>query len=327
VKTRSAAWFNGSIAALAALAVAAAPVHAQTYPDRSVRLIIPFAAGGAMDAVARILSQKLSENLGQQFIVDARPGAAGAIGAQAVAKAAPDGYTLLLGSNSTHAVLPALSSKLQYDMKEFAMIGMVGRAPNMLIASPKLEASSVAELIKLGHDRPGQLNFASSGTGAITHLISVMFNLQAGIKAVHVPYKTGVQSVPDLIDGQVQYLFDSIIWSLPMIRSGQLKGLGIATLQRSPLAPDIPTVSESGLPGFEGITWMAMFAPAGTPPDIITKLSREIVTALQSPDVIGRLAGIGVEASPGSPAELGELVARDIAKWKDVSQQTGLKLD
>lgn len=314
--------------AVGAFAATTSATWAQDYPNRPIRLIIPFAAGGATDSVSRVLAQKMSDSLGQQVIVEARPGAAGAIGAQAVAKAQPDGYTLLIGSNSTHAVLPALSTKLQYDaVKEFAMISTVGRAPNVLIASPKLPANSVAELIKLGKEKPGELNFASSGPGAITHLISELFNLEAGIKAIHVPYRTGVQSVPDLIDGKVQYLFDSIIWSLPMIRAGQLKGLGIATLKRSPLAPDMPTVAESGLPGFEGITWFALFAPAGTPPEVVARLNREANAALKSPDVVERLLTLGVEAGPSSPDELSALVKRDIEKWRAVSAQTGLKLD
>jgi tripartite-type tricarboxylate transporter receptor subunit TctC len=315
------------VAALAAL-TSGLPASAQDYPNRPIRLIVPFAAGGAMDSVARVLAQKLGESMGQQVIVEARPGAAGAIGAHSVAKSPADGYTFLLGSNSTHAVLPALSTKLQYDaVKDFMPVGQVGRAPNVLIASPKLPANSVTELIKYAKEKPGELNFASSGVGAITHLISELFNLEAGIKVVHVPYKTGVQSVPDLIDGKVQYLFDSIIWSLPMIRSGQLKGLAIATTQRSPLAPDMPTVAESGLPGFEGITWFGMFAPAGTPADIVARFNREMTAALRAPDVTARLATLGVEATPTPPEQLAALMETDIAKWRGVGERTGLKLD
>ena len=245
---------------LAAAASVATPSHAQTWPARTITLVVPFAAGGGTDAIGRVVAEKLAARLGQPVVVENKAGAASAIGTAYVGKAAPDGYTLLMTTNSAMVILPLTQAagSLNYDRADFSMIGLTGILPNLLIVSPKIPANSVSELIAYAKARPGQLSFASSGNGTITHLIGELFKARTGIDVVHVPYRTGVQSAPDVMEGRVQYIFDNIIWSLPMIRAGQLKGLAITTSQRSTLAPDIPTVAESGVPGFEGITWLGL---------------------------------------------------------------------
>ncbi|MBW8903264.1 MAG: tripartite tricarboxylate transporter substrate binding protein, partial [Bradyrhizobium sp.] len=254
-------------------ALAASPATAQTWPNRTITLVVPFAAGGGTDAIGRVVAEKLAARLGQPVVVENKAGAASAIGTAYVAKAPADGYTLLMTTNSAMVILPLTQAagSLNYDRTDFAMIGLTGILPNLLIVSPKLPVKTVSELVAYAKDRPGQLSFASSGNGTITHLIGELFKARTGIDVVHVPYRTGVQSAPDVMEGRVQYIFDNIIWSLPMIRAGQLKGLAITTSQRSTLAPDIPTVAESGVPGFEGITWLGLAAPAKTPEPVITR--------------------------------------------------------
>lgn len=315
------------LVALVGIALAPAAL-AQTWPARSLRIVVPFAAGGATDAVARTLGQALGETLGQTVVIDNRAGAAGALGADLVAKAPPDGYTLLMATTSTHAVLPVLQPKLAYDpMRDFALVSLVARAPNVLIAGPGLAANNVAELIALARAKPDTLNFASSGTGTITHLIGELFKSQAGIRVTHVPYKSGVQSVPDVMSGQVAYLFDSIVWSLPQIKAGKLKGLAITSSKRSALAPDLPTVAEQGLPGFEGTTWLAIAAPAGTPTEVVNRLQSEIARHLASPDVRQKLAAQGAEAESSTPAELAALIRGDMARWGKVIRDAGVKAE
>ena len=261
-------------AILAAAAFAASPLQAQTWPSRTITLVVPFAAGGGTDAIGRVIAEKLAARLGQPVVVENKAGAASAIGTAYVGKASPDGYTLLMTTNSAMVILPLTQppGSLNYDRNDFSMIGLTGILPNLLIVSPKVPVNSVSELIAYAKARPGQLSFASSGNGTITHLIGELFKARTGIDVVHVPYRTGVQSAPDVMEGRVQYIFDNIIWSLPMIRAGQLKGLAITTSQRSTLAPDIPTVAESGVPGFEGITWLGLAAPAKTPEPVIARL-------------------------------------------------------
>lgn len=307
-----------------ALAIAlAAPALA--FPERPPRLVIPFPAGGATDAIARALAQAMAGPLGQAMVVENRAGAAGAIGAEAVARAAPDGHTLLLATTSTHAVLPELQPRLAYDpARDFAPVGLVATATNILIAAPSLPAATPAELIALARARPGRLNFASSGTGTITHLIGEMFRLRAGVAVEHVPFRGGVQAVPGLIAGEVHYLFDSVVWSLPMIREGRLKGLAVTARARSALAPELPTVAESGLPGFEGDTWFALMAPAGTPPAALARLEAALATAL--PGLAEPFARFGAEA-PADPSATGlaSLVAAERAKWGAVIRQAGVQ--
>jgi tripartite-type tricarboxylate transporter receptor subunit TctC len=296
----------GALIALFASVLATAAV-AQAWPTRTITLVVPFAAGGGTDAIARVLAEKLAARLGQPVVVENKAGAASAIGTAYVAKAAPDGYTLLMTTNSALVILPLIqpAGSLNYDRADFNLIGLTGILPNLLIVSPKVPANTTAELIAYAKERPGQLSFASSGSGTITHLIGELFNARAGISAVHVPYRTGVQSAPDVMEGRIQYIFDNIIWSLPQVRAGKIKGLAITTSRRSPLAPDIPTVAESGVPGFEGITWLGLAAP----------------------DVIAKLAATGAEppTAPG-PEGMRALLAQDIERWSGILREGKIKL-
>ncbi len=256
-----------------------------------------------------------------------RTGAAGAIGANAVAKAAPDGYTILMATTSTHAILPLTQDNLEYNpAKDFAEIGLVAIAPNILIVSPKVPANSVAELIAFAKQNPDKINFGSSGQGTITHLIGELFVLQAGIQAVHVPYKSGVQSFTDLSDGRVQFLFDSIVWSLPQIRAGKLKGLGITSAKRSQLAPDMPTIAKSGLPNFEGRTWFGLSAPAHTSDMVLARLQTELKAALADKELAERLAVLGAEPAFLSGADFEKMIGEDIEKWRSVISRAGVQM-
>jgi len=262
-------------------------------------------------------------------VVENKAGAASAIGTAYVSKAAPDGYTLLMTTNSAMVILPLTQppGSLNYDRADFSMIGLTGILPNLLIVSPKIPANSVSELVAYAKARPGQLSFASSGNGTITHLIGELFKARTGIDVVHVPYRTGVQSAPDVMEGRVQYIFDNIIWSLPMIRDGKLKGLGITTKQRSPLAPGIPTIAEQGLPGFEGITWLGLVAPAKTPEPAIARLNTELAAILAEPEVIQKLAATGGEPpTTKGPDGYRALLAEDIARWKAIFAEGKIKL-
>ena len=264
---------------MAAAAFAAASCFtAQTWPTRTITLVVPFAAGGGTDAIGRVIAEKLARGSASRSWWRTRPAPQAPSARPMSRKAAPDGYTLLMTTNSAMVILPLTqpAGSLNYDRNDFSMIGLTGILPNLLIVSPKVPVNSVSELIAYAKARPGQLSFASSGNGTITHLIGELFKARTGIDVVHVPYRTGVQSAPDVMEGRVQYIFDNIIWSLPMIRAGQLKGLAITTSQRSTLAPDIPTVAESGVPGFEGITWLGLAAPAKTPEPVIARLGAEL---------------------------------------------------
>lgn len=319
------------LAGIAALAAAsmATQAQAQAWPSRSITLVVPFAAGGGTDAIARVLAEKLAARLGQPVVVENKAGAASAIGTAYVAKAAPDGYTILMTTNSAQVILPLIqpAGSLNYDRADFSFIGLTGVLPNLLIVSPKVPSNTAAELIAYAKERPGQLSFASSGNGTITHLIGELFNARTGINAVHVPYRTGVQSAPDVMEGRIHYIFDNIIWSLPQVRAGKLKGLAITTRQRSRLAPDIPTVAESGVPGFEGITWLGLAAPAKTPEAVVARLDTELRAALAEPDVVAKLAATGAEppTAPG-PAGMRQMLDDDVARWKAILSEGKIKL-
>ena len=318
------------IITLACFVLSASPsALAQAWPSRTVTLVVPFAAGGGTDAIARVAAEKLAARLGQPVVVENKAGAASAIGTAYVAKATADGYTLLMTTNSALVILPLIqpAGSLNYNRDDFSLIGLTGILPNILIVSPKLPVNSTTELIDHAKRNPGQLSFASSGNGTITHLIGELFKARTGIDVVHVPYRTGVQAAPDVMEGRIHYLFDNIIWSLPMIRAGKLKGLAISTRQRSLLAPDIPTVAESGVPGFEGITWLGLAAPAKTPDAVVARLDTELRAVLSEPDVIAKLAATGAEppTAPG-PAGMRALLAEDIARWSGILSEGKIKL-
>jgi tripartite-type tricarboxylate transporter receptor subunit TctC len=310
--------------------LAPAPTSAQTWPTRAVTLVVPFAPGSGTDAIARVLSEKLAARLGQPVVVENKAGAASAIGTAYVAKAPADGYTLLMTTNSAQVILPLTqpAGALNYDpARDFVPIGLTAVLPNILIVSPKVPADNVADFIRYAKERPGQMSFASSGIGAITHLIGELFNARAGISAVHVPYRTGVQAAPDVMEGRIHYQFDNIIWSLPMIRTGQLKGLAITTRQRSPLAPGIPTLAESGVPGFEGISWLGLVAPARTPDAAIAKLNTDLAAVLAEPDVVTKMAATGAEPPTAKgPEGYRALLAEDTARWKAIFAEGKIKL-
>ncbi|RZI98335.1 MAG: tripartite tricarboxylate transporter substrate binding protein, partial [Haliea sp.] len=270
----------------------------------------------------------LGEALGQPVVIDNRPGAAGAIASEQVAKAPADGYTLLMATTSTHAILPVANPRLPYDaVKDFAPVGLVARAPNVLVVSNTLGVSDVKSLVALARSKPGQLSFASSGNGTITHLVGEMFKSNGGIRAVHIPYKTGVQALGDMVGGQIAFQFDSITWTLPQARAGKIRALAVTGLTRSALAPELPTLAESGMPGFEGVTWFGFVAPAGTPTDMLATLGSGLSRILQSPEVQQKMAAQGAEVASGKAQDLAELMRTDSVKWAKVVRDAGVTFE
>lgn len=296
--------------------LAATPAMADTYPSKPIRLIVPFPASGATDLLARAIAQKVGASLGQQIVVDNRPGAGGAIGADMAAKAPADGYTILIATSSTHAIGPHINPRLPYNTEtDFTPISEVATAASLLVVPNSLPAGNVRELIDYAKQHPGQLNYASSGNGTVVHLMAEAFKAQAGVFITHIPYRGTALAVPDLISGKVHVLFDSIVTGLPHVKDGKVKALAVTSLKRSPLAPQIPTASESGLPGFEAETWFGIYGPKGLPADIVTRLNAELNRAIQSPDVRDRLARVGAEPVGGTPAQFAAMVKRDSARW------------
>ena len=298
----------------------------QSYPTKPIRLIVPWAAGGVADITARLVGRKLGENMGQIFVVDNRAGATGIIGSELVARAAPDGYTLLMGTTTTHATNPVMFRKLPYDpIRDFAPISLVADAPFVLLVHPSLPVRSVKELIVFAKARPGQLTYGSSGTGGSSHLGFELFNAMAGIKAIHVPYKGLAPATQDLLSGNITMSWDSTAAATPYIRDKRLRALGIGSAKRSALLPDLPTISESGLNGFELGSWSAMFAPAATLPDIVRRLQREVVVAVNDPKMRGQLAALGAEPVGSTPEELAAVLKHDVPKWTKIARQANLQ--
>ncbi|MEP7182332.1 MAG: tripartite tricarboxylate transporter substrate binding protein [Betaproteobacteria bacterium] len=317
------------VAAFAVTAVAA-PAHAQApaYPTKPIRLVVPFPPGGATDLLARDVGQKLTEAWGQQVIVDNRPGAGGNIGTELVAKAAPDGYTLEMGTVGTHAINASLYSKLPYDhVKDFVPVILVAGVPNVLVVNPSVPANTVAELIAYAKANPGKLNFASSGSGTSIHLSGELFKVMAGVQMTHIPYKGSAPAVQDLIGGQVQLMFDNLPPSLPQIKAGKLRALAVTSATRAPALPDVPTIAEAGLPGFEASSWFGVLAPAGTPPAIIAKLNAEIAKWLATPEAKEKLSRQGANAAGGTPEDFAKHITVETAKWAKVVKESGAKVD
>ncbi|HWA39295.1 MAG TPA: tripartite tricarboxylate transporter substrate binding protein [Burkholderiales bacterium] len=301
------------------------PAVAQ-YPNRAVKLIVPFPPAGATDVVGRIVAAKLGERLGQPVVVDNKPGAGGSIGSDLAAKSAPDGYTILIATSSTHSIGPVLQ-KLPYDpIRDFAPITHVANVPNVLVVSPTLPVKSVEELVALAKSKPGQLNFASSGVGTIVHLNAELFKMISATDIVHVPYKGTALSIPDVASGNIAMLFDSLASVMPHIKSGKVKPLAVNAAKRQALLPDVPTLSEAGMPQFDRYTWFGMFAPAGTPPEIVARLQREIVAALQAPDLLERFAAVGAEPVGSTPEQFVERIRSDATRWSEVIRQAGVKV-
>ena len=309
------------------LCAAAAGAAAQQYPNKPIKLVIPFPPAGATDVLGRAIGQKLSESIGQSVVVENRPGAGSTIGADAVAKAAPDGYTLLLASGSI-CISANLYSKLSFDpAKSFAPVAIVGTVPHMLVAHPSVPASSVKELIALAKAKPGQLYTASQGNGTLSHMELELFKAAAGIDLPHVPYKGSSNAMTDLIAGNVVLFFDSVTSSLPQVKRGQLKALGMVSPNRLAIAPEIPTIAESGLPGFEANNWFALLAPAGTPKEVVQTLNTHLVKVLAMPDLKERLAAQGAVLEHAPPEKTAQIIREDLDRWAKVIKQANIKME
>ena len=301
---------------------------AQIYPARPIRLIVAFPPGGGADIVARIIGQKVGESVKQQIVIDNRPGAGGIIATEITAKAAPDGYTLFLHDITTHTISASLYKKLPYDsVKDFAAVILVASAPIVLVANPSLPANSVTELIALARARPGQINFASSGSGGTTHLAGELLKFMANINLTHVPYKGGPLAMTDVISGQMQLLFFSLPGALPQIEAGRVKAIAVTSTKRSTAAPEIPTVAESGLAGFEVGVVIGLLAPAATPKQIVGKLNAEILQALRSSDVTDAFTRQGLDPLGSTPGESESYLKSEIAKWTKVIRAADLRAD
>jgi tripartite-type tricarboxylate transporter receptor subunit TctC len=315
-------------AAAAAMMSLALAAHAQPYPNRPVRLVIPWAAGGSTDSIGRILGQKLAEYTGQQWIIDNRGGATGTIGHAFVAKSAPDGYTLLLGTNSTFAIAPHLYKTLQYDNERaFAPVSLVALSPQILSVHPSLPVKSVKELIMLARSKPGAIPFSTAGVGATSHMATELLMNMARITMTHVPYKGGGPSAQALIAGETALSFVDVITALPQAQAGRLRPVATSTSKRTALMPELPTVAESGLPGFESATSFGLFAPAGTAQDIIARVNREIARALATADVKDKLRAQGIDPAGTSPGDLVAHQKQETAKWGKVIREQGIKFE
>jgi tripartite-type tricarboxylate transporter receptor subunit TctC len=319
--------------ALVGAMLGAAAVHAQgvaaAYPGKPIRFVVPFPPGGPLDIMARGIGQKLTESWGQPVVVDNRPGAGGSLGAELVAKSPGDGYTLLMGAVSTHAINPSLYAKIPYDpQQDFVPVALVAQVPNILVVNPALPVKSVGELIDYARAKPGALSFGSGSTGSTGHLAGELFKTMARVDMVHIPYKGGAPAMQDLLAGQTQLMFDNLANALPQVRAGKLRALAVTTLKRSPAVPDLPTVAESGLPGFDLTTWFGVFVPAGTPRAAVVQLNAGIVKALASKDLADRLATMGT-APPvdNSPESFAAFVRAEAAKYAQVVKSSGARVD
>jgi len=316
---------GASLLALAAFAFAQAPA---AYPTKPIRLVVPFPPGGATDILAREVAKHLTDAWGQSVVVDNRPGAGGNIGSELVARSAPDGYTLEMGTVGTHAINASLYSKMPYDhVKDFVPVILVAGVPNVLEVNPSVPVNSVQELIAYAKANPGKLNFASSGSGTSIHLSGELFKVMAGVQMTHVPYKGSAPALSDLLGGQVQLMFDNLPPSLPQIKAGKLRALAVTSSTRAPALPDVPTVAEAGLPGFEASSWFGVLAPAGTPPAIVAKLNAEIAKWLTTPEAKEKLANVGANIASGTPEDFARHIQAETAKWAKVVKESGAKVD
>jgi len=311
-----------------ALALLAALAHAQAWPSKPIKWVVPFAPGGTTDILARTVGEKLALALGQPVVIENKPGAGGGVGAEYTAKSAPDGYTIMGGTISTHAINASLYKSLPYDpVKDFVAITLIARVPNMLVINPDVPAKDVKELIALLKGNPNKYSFASSGNGTSQHLSGELFKSMSGTDMQHIPYKGSPPALQDVMGGQVTMTFDNITTAWPLAKAGKLRALAVTTAKRSSIAPDVPTLAESGLPGFEVGSWQGVFAPAGTPPEIVKRLNTEIVKILNLPDVREKLGGLGAEIVANSPEEFSALVKSEVVKWADVVKKSGAKVD
>ena len=299
---------------------------AQPYPTKPLRILVGFSPGGASDITTRIIGQKLSEAFGQPVVTDNRAGASGAIAARIVAASAPDGYTLLAGATSILAINPAVMSNLGYDpVRDFTPISQIVSMPQLLVVHPSVKASTLKELIALAKARPGELNYSSSGSGSSSHLALELLKHMTGINLVHVPFKGSGQSMPALLAGQVQMIFDPLPTSLPHAKSGKLRALAVSTVKRSPAAPDVPTAAEAGVPGYDSSLWYGLLLPAGAQPTLVAKLNKATNDALRAPDLVERFAALGAEPVGSTAAALGKTIADEMVKWGRVIKSAGIR--
>ncbi len=307
-------------------AASAAVDAASNYPARPIRMVVPFPPGGATDILARVVGKRLTETWGQSVIVDNRPGAGGTLGANLVAKGNADGYSLLMGTNATHAIAPSLYTSLPYDaLKDFAPITLVAIVPQVVVVHPSVAAKNISELVALAKEKPGALNFSSAGQGTPGHLGMELFKMMTGTNMVHVPYQGGAPGLAAVAGGQVQFMADNMNSALPFIQAGRVRAIAVTSLKRSGALPELPTIAEQGVAGFDSGSWFGMFAPTGTPPAIVAKLHAETVKALQLPEVRQTLAQQGAEVGANTPGQFSDLIRHDIARWAKVVKAAGVK--
>jgi tripartite-type tricarboxylate transporter receptor subunit TctC len=310
----------------AALSMVPASSIAQAYPTKPIRLVIPYAAGGAAGTVGRLLADRMAASMGQAVVIDHRPGGGTLIGNDLVAKAAPDGYTLVMGTITSHAMITSLSTRVPYDPeKDFAPISLIASLPFVLLVHPSVPAKSVSELVALAKSKPDALTFGSAGPATSNHLAGELFKVRAGIGLMHVPYKGSAPALADLLGGQISMMFDLSPTALPQIAAGKVRALAVTSAKRSAVAPDLPTMAEAGIPGVEVVSWFGILAPAGTPPAIIRTLNAEIVKAMQSPEVQASMGKLGADAITSTPQEFAAYIAAERAKWADVVRRAGIK--
>jgi tripartite-type tricarboxylate transporter receptor subunit TctC len=313
---------------LVLFALTAAGAYAQAFPTKQLRMVVTFPTGGAPDILARTISEKLDPAWGQTMIVDNRPGAGGNIGAEFVARAPADGHTLVMGTVGTHSINGALYAKMPYDMvRDFAPVTLIASTPNLLVVNPSVPARTVQELVALARSKPGELTFGSPGIGTSVHVSGELFNSLAGVKTVHVPYKGRQFAIPDLLGGTITMMFDNMPSALPVVREGKLRAIGVTSSRRSPSAPEIPTIAEQGLPGFEATSWFAVFAPSGTPRPTLERLHAEIVRIFNLPDVQQKMRTLGLDPILGGPDELARYQQAEIVKWAKVVKDSGAKAE
>ncbi len=320
---------NRFLACAAAFLAFALPAFGQSpYPSRPIHFVVPYPPGGPLDTVARLVGQRVSESVGQPILVDNKAGAGGNIGADMVAKSAPDGYTILMGAVATHAINPWLYKSIPYDaQKDFIPVTQIASTPNVLVVNPSLPVTNVHDFIAYAKAHPGSLNFGSGSTGSAGHLAGELFKSLAGVEMTHVPYKGAAPAMNDLIGGQIQLMFDNLASSLGQIKAGKVRALAVTTSKRTQLAPDLPTIAESGLPGFDINTWFGLFVPAGTPGAIVERLHDEFVKALDAPDVRAKMQALGAEPVGNTPAQFAAYIRAESQKYAKLVKASGAKVD
>jgi tripartite-type tricarboxylate transporter receptor subunit TctC len=316
------------LSAVFGAAVAMQSAVAQPYPNKLIKIIVPFAAGGPADTLARIVANRLSAGLGQSVILDNRPGAGGTIGAKAAAATDPDGYTLLYGNTAALIIGPAINANVGYDpLKQFTPVGLVGVTYNVMVVNPAFPANSLTELIALAKARPGKINFASPGHGTPPHMVGEMLKQRTGIDIVHVPYRGSAAALTDIMAGQVELTFENPSVTVPLVQEGKLKALAVTGESRNPQLPNVPTIIESGVPDFVSMSFTGLMAPAGTPPEIILRLNQELTAALRAAETIELLDKLGVNPRPGTPEDFAAFIARETEKWTAVAKRAGIRVE